>query len=797
MARISLRSGLDRDVYQIVKKLEDEREGEWQAKKSKDRDGGAKRKRPPRLTVTAIYESIKKSNSSLSRQKRKPLEDAIERVLDFRKEEEAESEDSDDLLEQAEEYKPEDRFLLNRQMTKHWNVAPAVPTAQGSDGKSTKKRRISPEPEAANGNSNGIGAGNVSDASAIVSKSSKSKTGDASETAQAAVTKKALKAAKYGPEQIPPGSVVLGGVRGIIEELQRYVFARARKPEDFACFGEQPMGILISGPPGTGKQSLVRSLSWRTRTPIISIGRYLSETRSPEKVSKIFTDVLDEAKKIAPCVVLFDHLDEYMVKSGNSHSEFDHEVISQLKLGLRRLRDWEREGSRVVIVGTTSKLELVDPTLRRPDYFAQTITVKVPNTDAREEIFKALTRELEIPSEVDFQALAVRTHGFVGDDIRAVIQVANRKASDRFMDVEEARARNTIQAERMDTETSSDADNAARDLDDACLWYDYIEHPSYTTPTRVHVSQQDFVDAIAEHTPYMRREGFSSIPSTSWSEVGALHSVRAAFQVSIVRRIKEPLLFQKFGKQRPAGVLLFGPPGCGKTLVAKAVANDAQASFILIKGPELLNKYVGESERAIRELFTRAKSCAPCILFFDEMDSLVPKRENTTTEAGARVVNALLAELDGAGDRGEVYVIGTSNRPDMIDPAILRPGRLDKLLFVDLPTEDERVDILRTIVRNGIGGGVQPEGQGQGDGDSDNDVVDVEAIARDKRCAGFSGADLYGLYKNALDECVLRYEGGEPALIRSDWEAALSKTKPSVPNPETYRRLANKLHHQT
>ncbi|KAK1961904.1 ATPase [Colletotrichum sublineola] len=770
MARISLRHGLDRDVYQIVKKLEDERDEEWAAKKNRG-DGKSKKHK---LTVTAIYEAIKKSNSSLSRQKRRPLEDAIERVLEFRKEEEAESEDDDDLLERAEmANKEEDRFLLNRQMTKHWNVTPAVPTAQGSEGKSTKKRRISPEPEVANG------TGHVSEGSAIGSRS-KSKHGDVAE-AQTVTTKKAAKPSKYGPEQIPPGSVVLAGVRGTIEELHRHVFARVRKPEYFVCFGEQPMGVLISGPPGTGKQSLVRLLSWRTRTPVISIGRYLAETRSPEKVSRIFTDVLDEAKKVAPCVVLFDHLDQYMTKSGNSHSEFDHEVISQLKLGLCRLREWEREGSRVMVVGTTSKLELVDPTLRRPDFFAQTITVKVPNTDAREDIFRALARNLVIPPEVDFKALAVRTHGFVGDDIRAVIQVATRKASERFMDVEQARAQNTMLPERMETFDAP----WDRDVEDALMWYDFIEHPAYTEPTPVCVGQHDFVDAIAEHTPYMRREGFSSIPSTSWSEVGALHSVRAAFQVSIVRRIKEPLLFQKFGKQRPAGVLLFGPPGCGKTLVAKAVANDAQASFILIKGPELLNKYVGESERAIRELFTRAKSCAPCILFFDEMDSLVPKRENTTTEAGARVVNALLAELDGAGDRGEVYVIGTSNRPDMIDPAILRPGRLDKLLFVDLPTEDERVDILRTIVRNGIGGA-------EGDG-----AVDIEAIARDKRCAGFSGADLYGLYKNALDECVLRYEGGEPALTREDWEAAMNKTKPSVPNPEAYRRLAAKLHHQT
>ncbi|KAI8273772.1 putative AAA domain-containing protein [Colletotrichum sp. SAR11_240] len=780
MVRISLRTGLDRDVYQIVKKLEDERQSEYSKK-------GEGKKKPAKLTVTGIYESIKRSNSSLSRQKRRPLEDAIERVLDFRKEGMEQDDDSDDLLEAQElaekAYKEEDRFLLNRQMTKHWNVTPASPapavTTQGSEGKSTKKRRLSPEPDA---NGAGVEAGAVSDASAIVTSKAKAN-GTEARTTTTTTTKKALKASKYGPEQIPHGSVVLGGVGGILRELSRYVFARARKPEDFLPFGEQPVGILVSGPPGTGKQSLVRSLSWRTRTPVVSLGRYLAETRSPEKVAKIITDVIDEAKKVAPCILLIEHLDEYMAK-GSNQSEFDHEVITQLKLNMRRLREGEEIGGgpRVVVVGTTSKLELIDPTLRRPDYFAQTITVKVPDTDSREEIFRVLTRELEIPPEVDFKALAVRTHGFVGDDIRAVVQVANRKASDRFLDLEDARARNTLEADRMDMTDGNDVKTWDRVYDDTCLYHDYIEHPAYSNPTRVHVSQQDFVDAIAEHTPYMRREGFSSIPSTSWSEVGALHSVRAAFQVSIVRRIKEPLLFQKFGKQRPAGVLLFGPPGCGKTLVAKAVANDAQASFILIKGPELLNKYVGESERAIRELFTRAKSCAPCILFFDEMDSLVPKRENTTTEAGARVVNALLAELDGAGDRGEVYVIGTSNRPDMIDPAVLRPGRLDKLLFVDLPTEDERVDILRTIVRNGIGGTGGEE---------------IESIARDARCRGFSGADLYGLYKNALDECVLRYEGGEPALTRDDWEAALNKTKPSVPNPETYRKLAAKLHHQS
>ncbi|KAF9870145.1 ribosome biogenesis atpase rix7 [Colletotrichum karsti] len=770
MARISLRHGLDRDVYQIVKKLEEERQNEI----SKKGDG---KKKPAKLTVTGVYESIKRSNSSLSRQKRKPLEDAIERVLDFRREEECEEEDSDDLLEAQEQaekaYKEEDRFLLNRQMTKHWNVAPATPapavTAQGSEGKSTKKRRLSPEPAEAAAN------GAVSDASGIAS----AKAGKAGAAEMTSLAKKALKPSKYGPERIPPGSVLLGGVDEVLSELARYVFLRAKEPDDFLDFGEQPIGVIVSGPPGTGKQSLVRLLSWRLNTPVIWLGQYLAETRSPEKVSKIFTDVFDEAKKIAPCVVLVEHLDQFMAKSGTGRSDFDHEVITQLKLNIRRLREWEQGGQRVLIVGTTSKLELIDPMLMRPDYFAQTITVKVPDANAREDIFRVLTHNLNIPPEVDFKTLAVRTHGFVGDDIRSVVQVAERRASDRFVLAQCGLARHTLEAESMDL-TEDNFDFGRTLAKDIVLFSDFKKHPSYTTPNRGTVTQRDLLDAIAQHTPYMRREGFSSIPDTTWSEVGALHSVRAAFQVSIIRRIKEPLLFQKFGKQRPAGVLLFGPPGCGKTLVAKAVANDAQASFILIKGPELLNKYVGESERAIRELFTRAKSCAPCILFFDEMDSLVPKRENTTTEAGARVVNALLAELDGAGDRGEVYVIGTSNRPDMIDPAVLRPGRLDKLLFVDLPTEDERVDILRTIVRNGLGGEEQ----------------DIEGIARDERCKGFSGADLYGLYKNALDECVLRFEGGEPALIREDWEAALNKTKPSVANAEMYRKLAARLHHQ-
>ncbi|KAM0335253.1 hypothetical protein ACHAQA_000297 [Verticillium albo-atrum] len=774
--KANLRNSLDRDVYQIVKKLEDERT----ANQPKDR-------KRAKLNVSGVYEIIKKSNSSLSRQKRKPLEDAIERCLDFLKQEQSDSEDSEAALDEINESnKPEDRFLLNRQMAKQWNT-----TAQGPEGKSTKRRRLSPEPDGANG------AEAVSDGSAIASGKASKTNGATTADAPPSATKKPQKPPKYSAEQIDPESIVLGGIKSTLDELDRTIFSRLWQPEDCPRLGDMPVGFLVSGPPGTGKQSAVRMLAAITSTPIVPLGKHLEEaTKSPEKVTKIITDVFDEARRCAPCIILIEGLHDYMPKSSNTQSDREQEIVTQLKLGLRRLREWERENKPVFLVATTSKIETIDPSLCTPDLFARTINVKVPNTDAREAIFRVQSRDLGLPEDFDFQTLAIRTHGFVGRDIQAVVQAAIERAHFRRVDMQHALARKALPPA---TEPAAPPQHLLwqQDTADIRIRYDYLTAETYTPTPQVHLTPEDFAHAVSEHTPHMRREGFSTIPSTSWSEVGALHSVRAAFQVSIVRRIKEPLLFARFGKQRPAGVLLFGPPGCGKTLVAKAVANDAQASFILIKGPELLNKYVGESERAVRELFTRAKSCAPCILFFDEMDSLVPKRENTSTEAGARVVNALLAELDGAGDRGEVYVIGTSNRPDMIDPAVLRPGRLDKLLFVDMPTEDERVDILRTIYRNGIGGSEGAEAEMEVDTEKAPETTDIiETVARDARCKGFSGADLYGLYKNALEACVLRYEGGDPSLSKADWESALEQTKPSVPNPETYRKLAAKLHHQ-
>ncbi|EEY17569.1 ribosome biogenesis ATPase RIX7 [Verticillium alfalfae VaMs.102] len=499
--KANLRNSLDRDVYQIVKKLEDERT----ANQPKDR-------KRAKLTISGVYDIIKKSNSSLARQKRKPLEDAIDRCLDFLKQEQSDSEDSEAALDEINE---------SNKMAKQWNA-----TAQGAEGKSTKRRRLSPEPDAVNGTEA------VSDGSAITPGKPSKTNGTAQAEAQASGTKKAPKPPKYAAEQVDPESIVLGGVASTVDELDRAIFSRLRRPEGRQRLQGMPVGYIISGPPGTGKQSAVRMLAAISSTPIIPLGKHLEEaTKSPEKVTKIITDVFDEATKCAPCIILIEGLHDYMPKSGNTQSDREQEIVTQLRIGMRRLRDWQRENEPVFVVATTTKIETIDASLCRG-----------------------------------------------------------------------------------------------------------------------------------------------------------------------------------------------------------------------------------------------------------------PRRQRAA------------AELDGAGDRGEVYVIGTSNRPDMIDPAVLRPGRLDKLLFVDMPTEDERVDILRTIYRNGIGGSdkaadaVMEGTEQEATAGSGPDVI--ETVARDPRCKGFSGADLYGLYKNALDACVLRYEGGDPSLSRADWEAALEQTKPSVPNPESYRKLAAKLHHQ-
>lgn len=324
------------------------------------------------------------------------------------------------------------------------------------------------------------------------------------------------------------------------------------------------------------------------------------------------------------------------------------------------------------------------------------------------------------------------------------------------------------------------------------------------------ITNHDFLLAVPKIQPSSKREGFATVPDVTWSSIGALHSIRSELHMAIVLPIQEPTLFSSVGLSQPTGVLLWGPPGCGKTLLAKAVANSSNANFISVKGPELLNKYVGESERAVRQVFARAKASKPCIIFFDELDALVPRRDDSLSESSARVVNTLLTELDGLDDRRGVYVIAATNRPDCIDPAMLRPGRLDKPLFVDLPTPEERADILRTLARK------MPL----------DETVSLADIAADDRCDCFSGADLSALVREATTSALRRVvfgavngdaprivdvgdeemvKGGTPGLgacgtghIRVgkvDFEGAFSRVKPSVGKDQRkqYMRLATRF----
>ncbi|KAF5661277.1 hypothetical protein FHETE_8510 [Fusarium heterosporum] len=734
--RLNLRQGLDRDVYQVLKKLEDANDGK------------------PFKTTSSVYEAIKRSNSSLSRQKKRPLEDSIDRVLQFRKEELGESSDSEAELEEPP--KPDDdRFLLNRQMTKLWHTPAPTPASQDNAPQTTnegsrtvKKRRVQEDGAA-------TPKGALTDQDAV-----------STEKQEKAPTKKTTKSSRYKVEH-PTDAVHIAGVHDIYTELWRQIHPVLKRPELYALsnFRKVP-GMLLSGPPGIGKKALIRFLASKIEVPIVSLTGCFDD---PERVERSLNDAVEEAMKIAPCIVLIENIDWYMSNPGGTgHSDAQRRNVIQFMRQMRRLEMEQDKDRHILAMATTSKLTDVDPAVLKTGLLERTIQMRIPDSDARQDILKLVTRDIAMSETVNFAELSKITHGFVASDLVNVITLAQQ--------VSVARSQNAQCDKHF--ELPSDQFPDLMELADE-------QPPEFPSEPEVYsLTQEDFTTAIKSFVPILRKEGFTVIPNISWDQVGALDAARDQLNMSIIGPIKDPELYRRAGLGRPAGCLLWGPPGCGKTLVAQAVANEAQASFILINGPELLNKYVGESERAVRELFNRARSSTPCILFFDEMDSLVPKRDSASTEAGTRVVNALLTELDGVQDRTGVYVIGTTNRPDMIDPAMLRPGRLNVRLFIDLPTADERVDILRAIYRTKHAAATPAE------------LERLEPVARDPRCNDFSGADLGGLHVTAAESALRRYlkkEKSESGIDAVDWERALSTTQRSVSNPETYRKLEAKM----
>ncbi|KAF8925886.1 hypothetical protein BGZ58_000387 [Dissophora ornata] len=593
-----------------------------------------------------------------------------------------------------------------------------------------------------------------------------------------------------GAEHAPPKIRLedLGGVDHFIEKVKEYVMMPLAHPEVYAHMGvKPPRGILLHGPPGTGKTMMANAIAGSLGVPFITISAPSVVSGMSGESEKKIREVFDEAKELAPCLMFIDEIDAITPKRETAQREMERRIVAQLLTCMDDLNLENTNGKPVMIIGATNRPDSLDPALRRAGRFDLEINIGVPDQDSREQILRVMSSKLKLSGDFDFKELAKLTPGYVGADLNALTAAAGVVALKRiFQEIGNVDKINEVEAlenvtgelEMMDMDQqTTEAGSKEMQIDvvaqiteidaspEAAVVTTLVaatttsvtevqtynqqnhkpvhsisaflqSHPDPLTPEQLEplvITNDDFLVALTKVQPSAKREGFATVPDVSWDKIGALQYVRDELRMAVVEPIRYPALFASVGIQTPAGVLLWGPPGCGKTLLAKAVASESRTNFISVKGPELLNKYVGESERGIRQVFARARASAPCVIFFDELDALCSKRDDSQSEASARVVNTLLTELDGMENRSAVYVIAATNRPDIIDPAMLRPGRLDKLLYVQLPTMEERLDILQTLSRKTP---LAPD-------------VELEKVASDERCDNFSGADLASLVREA------------------------------------------------
>lgn len=573
----------------------------------------------------------------------------------------------------------------------------------------------------------------------------------------------------------------LGGMKEVLEELKMEVIVPLYHPHLPRMLGVSPMaGILLHGPPGCGKTKLAHAIANETGVPFYKISATEIVSGVSGASEENIRDLFLKAHKTAPSIVFIDEIDAIASKRENLQREMERRIVTQLMTCMDELHrpgkstdknadteSADTKPSYVLVIGATNRPDAVDPALRRPGRFDREIGLGVPDENARVEILSVLTRALKLEGSFNFHKIARSTPGFVGADLAALANKAGNLAMKRILD-----------------ERKLELSKNSMDVDSVDEWWRQPWLPEEME--KLAINMADFEEALKMIQPSSRREGFSAIPNVKWEDVGGLDSLRQAFDRYIVRRIKYPEDYEEFGVDLETGFLLFGPPGCGKTLIAKAVANEAGANFIHIKGPELLNKYVGESELAVRTLFSRARTCAPCILFFDEVDALTKQRGTEGGWVVERLLNQLLIELDGADHRRGVFVIGATNRIEVIDSALLRPGRFGKLHYVRLPSADERGLILKALGRK------KPIDAG----------VDLEAIGQMEACQNLSGADLAALVNEAamvaLEE-KLTLSGqhtDSPCTIKTaHFEQALTKISPSVSKMDirVYEKLAEEL----
>ncbi|MDP2666985.1 MAG: CDC48 family AAA ATPase [Candidatus Diapherotrites archaeon] len=487
----------------------------------------------------------------------------------------------------------------------------------------------------------------------------------------------------------------VGGLGNQVHKVREMIELPMRHPELFRKLGiEPPKGVLLHGPPGTGKTLLAKAVANETQAHFISVSAPSIMSKFVGEAEERVRQYFKEADENAPSIIFIDEIDAIAPKREEVVGEVERRVVAQL---LSLMDGMEARGN-VIIIAATNRVNSIDEALRRPGRFDREIEIGVPDKEGRKEILQIHTRGMPLAKDVDLDHFANITYGFVGADLTALAKEAAMKALRRYL--------------------------PDFNLQEETIPEEVLE--------RMQVIKADFEDALREIQPSALREVMVEIPNVKWEDIGSLQDVKKELQQAIEWPLKKPSAFTQMGIRPPRGVLLYGPPGTGKTLLAKAIATESQANFISIKGPELISKWIGESEKGIRQVFKKARQVAPVIVFFDEIDAIASIRGmGGDSGVGERMVNQLLTELDGAESLKDVIFIAATNRPDLIDPGLLRPGRIDKIIEVKLPDERARESILQVHLR-----GVPV-------------AKNVSASELAKRTPGFSGADLSGLIREA------------------------------------------------
>ncbi|MFB0563703.1 MAG: CDC48 family AAA ATPase [Candidatus Lokiarchaeia archaeon] len=533
----------------------------------------------------------------------------------------------------------------------------------------------------------------------------------------------------------------IGGLEDAIIRVREMIELPLKHPELFQRLGiDPPKGVLLHGPPGCGKTLLAKAVANESDAYFISLN-------GPEIMSKFYgeseakiREIFEEAEKNAPAIIFIDELDSIAPKREEVTGEVERRVVAQLLA----LMDGLKGRGRVIVIGATNRPNSLDPAIRRPGRFDREIEIGIPDRNARREIFTVHTRAMPLDENVNLDELSNRTHGYVGADIAAL---ARESAMHRL--------RLVLPEINLEEETI----------------------PQETLEKLI-VDQNDFEEAMKMVHPTTMREVMLEIPNVKWEQIGGLQNIKQELKEAVEWPLKYPEEFKKVGIRPPRGVMLHGPPGCGKTLLAKAVATESEANFISIKGPEVYSKWVGESEKAIREVFRKARSAAPSIVYFDELDSLAPRRG---TWEGSRVyesvLNQLLVEMDGLEELKSVVCVASTNRPDLVDPALLRPGRFDRLILVPAPDRDSRLKILEIYT---VEAGMPLTKD-----------VDLERLA--DITEGFSGADLENMVRDAGMAAIREFGRDVSEVSWKHFEAALGRVTASI-SPEMVKQYEELQH---